>query len=177
MRRLVLGASPEDIALESGLHVGTVRTVINTSIFKAELAKLEAEISRDVIVRAQDLSLEALDTLGQLMRSARQETVRKSSADSILDRAGYAKVERKELLLVKGEDVIKELNRQRREQAAVDNGDSAKDVSGEHRAECGGDSERAGDGGDERTDSTESSTESANSITTRLPVPASSSNS
>ena len=65
---------------------------------------------------------EALDVLKVLMRNARSESIRKVSADSILDRAGYAKVEKKLIGIVSGEDVIKELNRRRRESMEALNG-------------------------------------------------------
>lgn len=115
MRRLLEGANYRLIAEEMGLHVQTVMLVATSKLFIAELSKMEAEADFTVIKRAELLSNEALDTLKTIMRFGKSELARKSSADSILDRAGYGKVEKKLVGIINGEDVIRELNRQRRE--------------------------------------------------------------
>ena len=115
MRRLLEGANYRIIAEEMGVHIQTVMLVATSKMFVSELAKMEAEADFNVIKRAESLSHEALDTLKNLMRFGKSELARKSSADSILDRAGYSKVEKKLIGIVNGEDVIMELNRQRRE--------------------------------------------------------------
>ena len=58
---------------------------------------------------------EALDTIKVAMRSARSEFLRVKSAKDMLDIAGYSKIERKIVGIVTGEDVIRELNKKRRE--------------------------------------------------------------
>ena len=95
MRRLLQGASYRIIAEEMGIHVQTVMLVATSKLFTSELAKMEAEADFSVIKTAEALSLEALDTLKNIMRFGKSELARKSSADSILDRAGYSKVEKK----------------------------------------------------------------------------------
>ena len=115
MRRLLEGANYRMIAEEMGIHVQTVMLVATSKLFISELAKMEEAADFNVIKRAEALSHEALDTLKNIMRFGKSELARKSSADSILDRAGYAKVEKKLVGIVNGEDVIRELNRQRRE--------------------------------------------------------------
>ena len=115
MRRLLEGANYRVIAEEMGIHVQTVMLVSTSKLFTSELSKMEAEADFNVIKRAEALSHEALDTLKNIMRFGKSELARKSSADSILDRAGYAKVEKKLIGIVNGEDVIIELNKQRRE--------------------------------------------------------------
>ena len=115
MRRLLEGASYRIIAEEMGIHVQTVMLVATSKLFISELSKMESEADFNVIKRAESLSHEALDTLKNIMRFGKSELARKSSADSILDRAGYSKVEKKLIGIVNGEDVIMELNRQRRE--------------------------------------------------------------
>lgn len=115
MRRLLEGATYKTIAEEMGIHVQTVMLVSTSKLFIAELTKMEAAADFNVIKRAEALSHEALDTLKVIMRHGKSELARKSSADSILDRAGYGKVEKKLIGIVNGEDVIRELNRQRRE--------------------------------------------------------------
>ena len=115
MRRLLEGANYRTIAEEMGLHVQTIMLVATSKLFISELSKMEAEADFNVIKRAETLSHEALDTLKNIMRFGKSELARKSSADSILDRAGYSKVEKKLVGIVNGEDVIRELNRQRRD--------------------------------------------------------------
>mgnify|MGYP001583974512 FL=1 len=122
MRRLLEGANYRIIAEEMGIHVQTVMLVATSKLFISELSKMEADADFNVIKRAEALSHEALDTLKNLMRFGKSELARKSSADSILDRAGYAKVEKKLIGIVNGEDVIMELNRQRRESILGANG-------------------------------------------------------
>jgi len=116
MRRLLEGANYKTISEEMGIHVQTVMLVATSKLFLSELAKMEADADFNVIKRAEALSHEALDTLKNIMRFGKSELARKSSADSILDRAGYSKVEKELIGIVNGEDVILELNRQRREQ-------------------------------------------------------------
>ena len=124
MRRLLQGASYRIIAEEMGIHVQTIMLVATSKLFISELSKLEAEADFSVIKTAEALSLEALDTLKNIMRFGKSELARKSSADSILDRAGYSKVEKKLIGIVNGEDVIMELNKQRREAILGSNGNS-----------------------------------------------------
>ena len=124
MRRLLQGASYRIIAEEMGIHVQTIMLVATSKLFVSELSKLEAEADFSVIKTAESLSLEALDTLKNIMRFGKSELARKSSADSILDRAGYSKVEKKLIGIVNGEDVIMELNKQRREAILGSNGNS-----------------------------------------------------
>ena len=122
MRRLLEGANYVTIAEEMGIHVQTVMLVSTSKMFVSELSKMESEADFTVIKRAENLSHEALDTLKNIMRFGKSDLARKSSADSILDRAGYAKVEKKLIGIVNGEDVIMELNRQRRESILGANG-------------------------------------------------------
>lgn len=115
MRRLLEGASYKMIAEEMGIHTQTVMLVATSKLFQSEIAKMEAEADFNVIKKAEALSSEALDTLKNIMRFGKSELARKSSADSILDRAGYGKIEKKIVGIVNGEDVIRELNKQRRD--------------------------------------------------------------
>ena len=68
---------------------------------------------------------EALDRIKTLMRSARSEFLQKQCAERILDTAGYSKVERKIVGIVTGEDVIRELNKRRRESSASSTANAA----------------------------------------------------
>lgn len=122
MRRLLEGANYRMIAEEMGIHVQTVMLVSTSKMFVSELSKMESEADFTVIKRAENLSHEALDTLKNIMRFGKSDLARKSAADSVLDRAGYSKVEKKLIGIVNGEDVIMELNRQRRESILGANG-------------------------------------------------------
>ena len=119
MRRLLEGAPRSVIAEEMGLHPQTITIVTGSLLFREALSQMEQEADFQVIRRAEDLSNEALDTLKNMMRFARSEAMKLRAADSILDRAGYAKVEKKMIGIVSGEDVIKELNRRRREEHTI----------------------------------------------------------
>jgi hypothetical protein len=115
MRRVLEGATYVEIAESMGLSTQAVSLIASSSMFKEELAKLEAARDLGVIQRAEELSHEALDKLKFLMRRARSEMLQASCAEKVLGIAGYSKIEKKQLQVVSGEDVIRELNRQRRE--------------------------------------------------------------
>ncbi len=120
MRRVLEGATYVQIAQAMGLHVQSVMLICTSPLFRGELEKLEESADFSVVKRAEELSNEALDTLKTLMRNARSEAIRKTSADSILDRAGYVKIEKRIIGIVGGEEVIRELGRRRRSQVAAE---------------------------------------------------------
>lgn len=138
MRRLLEGSSYVEIAEAMGITPQGIMLVASSRLFREELAKLEEELDYKVLQRAEDLSNEALDKLKVLMRSARSQAVQASCAEKILGIAGYSKVEKKIVGLVSGEDVIRELNKRRREEIF---GDTATTVGPE--LSVGGDSRQA----------------------------------
>lgn len=115
LRRILEGATYVEIANDMGIHKQTVMLIATSPLFKAELAKLEDQLDTNIVQRADMMANEALDKLKGLMRSARSEFIRKACAERILDTAGYSKVERKIVGIVTGEDVIRELNKHKRE--------------------------------------------------------------
>jgi hypothetical protein len=115
LRRVLEGATHVEIAEAMGIHKQTVMLVTTSKLFRLELEKLEAESDFNVVRRADSMSNEALDKLKTLMRTARSEFLQKQCADRILDTAGYSKVEKRILGIVSGEDVIRELNKRKRE--------------------------------------------------------------
>ena len=119
LSRILEGATYVEIAEAMGIHKQTVMLVATSPLFRAELAKLEAEADFNIVQRAESMSNEALDKIKTLMRSARSEFLQKQCADRILDTAGYSKIERKIVGVVSGEDVIRELNKRRREAAGA----------------------------------------------------------
>ena len=131
MRRILEGADYVEIAASMGLSTQTVMLVCSSAIFKAELEKLEDSLDHNVIKRAEELSNEALDKLKLLMRKARSETLQASCAEKVLGIAGYSKIEKKQIAVVSGEDVIRELNRRRREAAEQFGGNAGSEAGGE----------------------------------------------
>lgn len=125
MRRLLLGATYKEVAEQIGLHVQTIMLVATSKLFVAEMSKIAEGMDLSVQQKAEELSNEALDILAVLMRRSRSEMVRKSSADSILDRAGYGKIEKRLVGVVDAEAVIREINRARRERVLGELGDRA----------------------------------------------------
>lgn len=115
MRRILEGATSTLIAEQMGMSKVAVSLVITSKLFRDELEKLESQRDEGVIHRAESLSGEALDTLKTQMRFARSEAIKNRAANDILDRAGYTKIERKLIGVVNAEEVIRELNRQRRD--------------------------------------------------------------
>lgn len=124
MRRVAEGSSYIEIAADMGLSPQTVILVCSSAIFKEELRILESGLSYNVIRRAEEMSNEALDKLKGLMRRARSEALQASCAEKVLGIAGYSKIEKKQIAVVSGEDVIRELNKRRREDRVVSREDS-----------------------------------------------------
>ena len=115
LRRVLEGATYIEIADQMGIHRQTVMLIATSPMFQSELQKLEEQRDYAVIQRADSMAHEALDTIKVAMRSARSEFLRVKSAKDMLDIAGYSKIERKIVGIVTGEDVIRELNKKRRE--------------------------------------------------------------
>jgi len=102
LRRLLLGQSQREIAQTLGMSEVGVSQIVNTSKFQQNLQLMEAaleetfvdklttkEIEDPVRERLDSYKLEAIDTVYRLMREAESEQVRRTSAQDILDRAGY----------------------------------------------------------------------------------------
>ena len=121
MRRVLEGASYISIAQEMGITPQSVMLVATSKLFRSELAKHEAAMDDNVVKRADQLSNEALDVVKFNMRLGRTEAIRQRAAERILDTAGYTKIERKLIGIVNGEDVIRELNKRKREKMEAAN--------------------------------------------------------
>jgi hypothetical protein len=115
LRRVLEGATYVEIADQMGIHKQTVMLIATSPMFREELAKLESQLDYNIVQRADGLANEALDVIKTAMRSSRSEFLRVKSAREILDTAGYSKIDRKIVGIVTGEDVIRELNKKRRE--------------------------------------------------------------
>lgn len=119
MRRVLEGATYIEIAEAMGISPQSVMLVCSSAIFKEELSKLDSQLNLNVIRRAEEMSNEAIDKLKVMMRRSRSEALQVSCAEKILGIAGYSKIEKKQVAVISGEDVIRELNRRRREAANV----------------------------------------------------------
>lgn len=129
MRQILEGSSYGEVAASVGMSTQAVMLVANSAIFKEELSKLESSQDWNVIRRAESLSNEALSQLRDIMRQSRSEMRRESAADKILGMAGYSKIEKKAIAVVSGEDVIRELNKRRREDYEQKQGTSSTQES------------------------------------------------
>jgi len=119
MRRILEGCNLGEIAAAVGISGVAMSLIVTSKLFREELAKLEAKRDDSVLARAESLSNEALDVLKLQMRMARSESIRNRAANDILGIGGYSKIEKKLIGVVNAEEVIKELNRQRRDSAKL----------------------------------------------------------
>lgn len=101
MRRLVCGQSRRQIEREMRMSSGNYTVIIGSPMFKAELAKMEEELNKQVLdklstSKVEDVvdrklkkaSPEAADVNIALLRSSSEKTRQRSSFD-ILDRTGH----------------------------------------------------------------------------------------
>jgi len=105
-----------DIAKQVGIGPQRLSVIMHSPSFVAGLERLMDEADRTVMERIESLSPEALDKIRDMMREAKSEALQAKMAAEIFDRAGYGKVEKKAILNMDGEAVIKELNRRKAEQ-------------------------------------------------------------
>ena len=129
MRRLLEGATYVEIAEDLGITPQSIMLVATSRMFREALQKMESQLDYQVQKRAEDLSNEALDKLKVLMRKARSQALQMSCADKILGIAGYSKIEKKLVGVVSGEEVIRELNKRRREAFERTNGNTGQGTS------------------------------------------------
>ena len=105
MRRLVCGQSRRQIEREMNMSSGNYTVIIGSPLFKAELAKMETELNKQVLdklstSKVEDVvdrklkkaSPEAADVNISLLRSSSEKT-RQRSAFDILDRTGHKPTE------------------------------------------------------------------------------------
>ena len=126
MRRVVEGARHTDIAAHMGMEPESISLIVNSPLVRAEIDKMMEERDEAVTSRLDNLSGEATDRIKNLMRNANSQMLQARMAESILDRAGYGKVDKKIVAVVGGDEVIKSLNRRRAEEA-----DGAREDPGE----------------------------------------------
>lgn len=93
-----VGLKNNEIADITGYTESRVSIILNDPRAPAiinEMAGIVAGNLDDVALKLKLLANEALDTVTDLMRDGEKEEIRQRSAFSILDRAGYSKIEKK----------------------------------------------------------------------------------
>jgi hypothetical protein len=119
VKRLVEGQNPKKIAQDLGFSKNYIFFLRRQDpLFRTELER--ATLNRDIEVhnRMRNLSGEALDVLKALMRDTKSDVVRMEAAKTLLDRAGYGKLEKRVTVTADAESVIRELNRKKANELA-----------------------------------------------------------
>ena len=114
IRRLLEGQTVTQAAKDLGLsrrYLSDLKS--NDPLFKAELEKGLVNKDEDVLKRIQLSSYEALDIVREIMRTSKSDAIRLQAAQTILDRAGYSKLEKRVSVVADAETIIRELNRRK----------------------------------------------------------------
>ena len=96
-RRLVLGQKESEIRELVGLSQSRFSIIINSPLFKYEVARLEAErdeSTADVAKTLKEVSPLALEVIERTMYSADSQRLRYDAACTIMDRAGHGSINR-----------------------------------------------------------------------------------
>jgi hypothetical protein len=96
-RRLVLGQKESEIRMYMGLSESRFSIIINSPLFKYEVARLEAyrdEGVGDVMQTLREVSPLALEVIERTMYGAKSERLRYDAACTIMDRAGHGAINR-----------------------------------------------------------------------------------
>lgn len=114
IRRLLEGQTVTQAAKDLGLARRYLSDLKNNDpLFKAELEKGLVNKDEDVLKRIQLTSYEALDVVREIMRFSKSDNIRLQAAQTILDRAGYSKLEKRVSVVADAETIIRELNRRK----------------------------------------------------------------
>ena len=98
-RLLVLGYKPQEIAQRLGMHVASIKSVIEGEMFQEELAIMSVARDQEVIDIAAEIreaAPDALETLKGIMKGDLEVasnipySLRLSASKDLLDRGGYA---------------------------------------------------------------------------------------
>jgi hypothetical protein len=96
-RRLVLGETQSQIARSLNMSEGRMTLIVNSPLFKLEIAKMEKDRTDAVVDVANQIVLacpEALDQVERIMYTANSEKVRLDAAKDLLDRGGFGAVKK-----------------------------------------------------------------------------------
>ena len=121
IRRLIEGQMVKDVARDIGItatHLSHLKN--NDPLFKEALERGMLNKEMDVLKRIQLTSFEALDVVRELMRTGRSENIRLQAAQTILDRAGYSKLEKRVSVIADAETIIRELNRRKAQREDIE---------------------------------------------------------
>lgn len=97
LRRTVLEQPLEEMAVETGILPEKIKEIQRSPLFKDMLRdmqdRLDTIVGVDVARRIRGYAPEALDTIYSTMKQSKEEKLRFTSAQDILDRAGFSKAE------------------------------------------------------------------------------------
>lgn len=99
-RRLVLGQMQSDICRDLGMSTDRMSIIVNSPLFKLEVRKLEEMREKgvyDVTQQIAEIAPLALEKVEKIMHFSGSEKLQFAAAESILDRAGFAKTQKFEL--------------------------------------------------------------------------------
>lgn len=114
IRRLLEGQTVTKAARDLGLsRVYLDDLKHNDPVFKEALEHGLVNKDDDILKRIQLTSYEALDVVRDIMRFGKTENTRLAAATTILDRAGYSKLEKRVSVIADAETIIRELNRRK----------------------------------------------------------------
>lgn len=125
MRRLVAGERPIEIASSLGMTTARLSIIMNSPIFKQELARLSTGADRgaiDVAGRIQETSIKAMEILeslldGRAVDKGMTSFQQAKLAQDMLDRAGHGAVQKRQVAVmstVLTPEDIEELKRRKR---------------------------------------------------------------
>ena len=125
MRRLVAGERPIEIASCLGMTTARLSIIMNSPIFKQELARLSTGADRgaiDVAGRIQETSIKAMEILeslldGRAVDKGMTSFQQAKLAQDMLDRAGHGAVQKRQVAVmstVLTPEDIEELKRRKR---------------------------------------------------------------
>jgi len=99
-RRLILGQRQSQICHDLGMSPDRMSIIVNSPLFKVELKRLEKERDNgatDISRTLKELSPVALETVERTMYNADSARLRFDAAESVLDRAGYGRINKSDI--------------------------------------------------------------------------------
>ena len=102
-RNLVAGMTPGEVAVISGFTPAQISRIIQSPLFMAEIARLEAQAEHQAVDVRNDLQVMAVRAIEVMDENLHSDEIdrglKTKTAFDVLDRAGYAKQEKPQLHL------------------------------------------------------------------------------
>src|SRR3990167_8718498 len=99
-RLLSIGFSLAQVAVQTGISIGELNSLVKTSEFRVLAQEVLQDIKDstcELRLRLELASQQALDTIIDLMHVSRSDMVKRMCANDIIDRAGYGAVQKHEV--------------------------------------------------------------------------------